>query len=87
MCTVLGLVITCDRRSPDSAKIKNKMLAASSKDALRRSLVGIQVEVQASDHSEVAHETGTYCPPTCTSGQPISKLVTLPAVVEKAKRK
>jgi len=43
--------------SPDSAKIKDKMLAASSKEALRRSLVGIQVEVQASDHSEVAFET------------------------------
>ena len=34
------------------------MLAASSRDALRRSLVGIAIEIQGTDYSEVAHETG-----------------------------
>ncbi|KIY73841.1 actin depolymerizing factor [Cylindrobasidium torrendii FP15055 ss-10] len=43
--------------SPDDAKIKDKMLFASSKDALRRSLVGIAVEIQGTDYSEVAHES------------------------------
>ncbi|KAG5634464.1 cofilin [Sphagnurus paluster] len=43
--------------SPDDAKIKQKMLFASSKDALRRSLVGIAVEIQGTDYSEVAFES------------------------------
>jgi len=43
--------------SPDDAKIKSKMLYASSKDALRRSLVGIAVEVQATDYDEIAYES------------------------------
>ncbi|BGP20204.1 hypothetical protein JCM10213_005941 [Rhodosporidiobolus nylandii] len=42
--------------SPDEAKIKEKMLYASSKDALRRSLVGIATEVQGTDFDEVAYE-------------------------------
>jgi len=42
--------------SPDTAKIKQKMLFASSKDALRRSLVGIASEIQATDPSEVDYE-------------------------------
>ncbi|KAF8349533.1 hypothetical protein F5887DRAFT_946645 [Amanita rubescens] len=46
--------------SPDVAKIKQKMLFASSRDALRKALVGIPVEVQASDPSEISYETGTY---------------------------
>jgi Cofilin/tropomyosin-type actin-binding protein len=45
-------------RSPDGAKIKDKMVFASSRDALRRSLVGIAVEIQGTDDSEVAYETG-----------------------------
>lgn len=43
--------------SPDDAKIKPKMIYASSKDALRKSLVGIAVEVQGTDFSEVSQET------------------------------
>ncbi|KAI0057127.1 hypothetical protein BV25DRAFT_1831493 [Artomyces pyxidatus] len=43
--------------APDDAKIKAKMLFASSKDALRRSLVGIAAEIQGTDYSEVAHES------------------------------
>jgi hypothetical protein len=45
-------------RSPDGAKIKDKMVFASSRDALRRSLVGIAIEIQGTDDSEVAYETG-----------------------------
>lgn len=47
-------------RSPDDSKIKQKMLYASSKDALRKSLVGISSEIQGTDMSEVAHETGEW---------------------------
>jgi hypothetical protein len=47
-------------RAPDIAKVKSKMLFASSKDALRRALVGIGAEIQATDPSEVAHEVGAY---------------------------
>jgi len=43
--------------SPDDAKIKNKMLFASSKDALRRALVGVAVEIQGTDYSEVSYES------------------------------
>jgi cofilin len=45
-------------RSPDGAKIKDKMVAASSREAIRRSLVGIAIEIQGTDNSEVAYETG-----------------------------
>jgi hypothetical protein len=34
------------------------MLFASSRDALRRSLVGIAVEIQGTDYSEVSWESG-----------------------------
>ncbi|KAI8374724.1 uncharacterized protein BYT42DRAFT_577411 [Radiomyces spectabilis] len=43
--------------TPDSARIKSKMLYASSKDAIRRSLVGIAVEAQATDMAEIAYES------------------------------
>ncbi|KAG2078625.1 hypothetical protein BDR04DRAFT_1087092 [Suillus decipiens] len=43
--------------SPDNAPIKAKMVHASSKDALRRSLDGISVEIQGTDLTEVAYET------------------------------
>ncbi|CAE6460420.1 unnamed protein product [Rhizoctonia solani] len=43
--------------SPDDAKIKSKMLYASSRDALRRSLDGIAAEIQGTDHDEVAWES------------------------------
>jgi cofilin len=50
--------LTTGSRSPDDAKIKQKMLFASSRDALRRSLVGIAVEIQGTDYSEVSWEYG-----------------------------
>ncbi|KAF8978252.1 cofilin [Entomortierella lignicola] len=43
--------------SPDSAKIKSKMLYSSSKDALRRALNGVAIEVQCTAPDEVAYET------------------------------
>jgi len=49
--------ITFIQWSPDDAKTKDKMVTASSRDALRRSLVGIAVEIQGTDFDEVAYET------------------------------
>jgi len=42
--------------SPDTAKIKSKMLYASSREVLRRSLQGIAKEIQGTDSSEVTYE-------------------------------
>ena len=39
-------------RAPDSSKIKAKMVYSTSKDALRRGLVGVQIDVQATDHED-----------------------------------
>ncbi|KAE8211213.1 hypothetical protein CF319_g4581 [Tilletia indica] len=39
--------------APDTAPVKAKMIAASSKDALRRALVGIGAEIQATEFSEI----------------------------------
>lgn len=64
-------------RSPDEAKIKNKMLYASSKDALRRALVGIAVEIQGTDFSEVAYESGTSASYTSDFSAPIYKSLSL----------
>jgi cofilin len=47
-------------RAPDTAKIKNKMVFASSKDVLRRALVGIAVEVQGTEYAEVAYDAGAH---------------------------
>ncbi|MDT0616123.1 actin-binding ADF family protein [Streptomyces lancefieldiae] len=43
--------------SPDEAKIKQKMSFAASKDALRRSLVGVAVEMQGTEYSEIDFES------------------------------
>ncbi|KIM41051.1 hypothetical protein M413DRAFT_445794 [Hebeloma cylindrosporum] len=43
--------------SPDDAKIKQKMVFASSRDALKRSLTGIAVEIQGTDFGEVSYES------------------------------
>jgi cofilin len=42
--------------SPDESKVKQKMLYASSKEALRKALVGIATEIQGTDLSEVSYE-------------------------------
>jgi cofilin len=41
-------------RSPDTSKIRSKMLYASSRDRFRRELDGVQVELQATDPSEMS---------------------------------
>ena len=48
-----------DIRAPDTAKIKEKMLYASSKEVLRKSFVGIAVEIQSTEYSEVTYESGS----------------------------
>lgn len=45
--------------SPDESKIKQKMVYASSKDAIRKALVGVATDIQGTDFSEVSYETGT----------------------------
>ncbi|XWS46066.1 hypothetical protein CRYUN_Cryun14cG0032500 [Craigia yunnanensis] len=40
--------------SPDTSRVRNKMLYASSKDKFKRQLDGIQVELQATDPSEMS---------------------------------
>ncbi|KNC81177.1 cofilin [Sphaeroforma arctica JP610] len=42
--------------APDTAKIKKKMLVASSKDAVRKKLVGINTEIQATDADETEYD-------------------------------
>ncbi|XP_074303556.1 actin-depolymerizing factor 2-like isoform X1 [Silene latifolia] len=39
--------------SPDTAKVRSKMIYASSKDRFKRELDGIQVELQATDPTEM----------------------------------
>ena len=42
--------------SPDTSRIRSKMLYASSKDRFRRELDGVQVELQATDPSEMSFD-------------------------------
>lgn len=46
-------------RSPDDAKIKDKMLFASSREALKHKLDGIAFEVQGTDLSEISYDIGS----------------------------
>lgn len=68
-------------RSPDSAKIKDKMVTASSREALRRSLQGIAIEIQGTDISEVAYETGGFVFLPSPSDRP-SLLISIPSLGE-----
>ena len=43
-------------RSPDTSKVRSKMVYASSKDRFKRELDGIQVELQATDPSEMSFD-------------------------------
>lgn len=43
--------------SPDSSPLRSKMIYASSKDALRRALNGVAVDVQGTDFSEVDYDS------------------------------
>ncbi|XP_031100451.1 actin-depolymerizing factor 2-like [Ipomoea triloba] len=42
--------------SPDTSKVRSKMIYASSKDRFKRELDGIQVELQATDPTEMSLE-------------------------------
>ncbi|XVE77113.1 hypothetical protein DITRI_Ditri13aG0036000 [Diplodiscus trichospermus] len=42
--------------SPDTSRVRSKMLYASSKDKFKRQLDGIQVELQATDPSEMSFD-------------------------------
>merc|ERR1712098_419979 len=42
--------------SPDSCGVRDKMLYASSKDALRKKLDGVHREIQANDRSELEYD-------------------------------
>jgi len=44
-------------RCPDTAKVRTKMIFASSKDELKKRLVGVACEIQGSDAGDVALET------------------------------
>lgn len=44
-------------RAPDTAKIKEKMLYASSKDAIKKKLDGLSAEIQGTDYDEVEYQT------------------------------
>jgi hypothetical protein len=46
---IVWIVLNC--RCDDNAKVKEKMIYASSKDELKKRLVGIATEVQANDKS------------------------------------
>lgn len=41
-------------RAPDTSRVRSKMVYASSKDRFKRELDGIQVELQATDPSEMS---------------------------------
>ncbi|KAL3517149.1 hypothetical protein ACH5RR_024051 [Cinchona calisaya] len=43
--------------SPDTSRVRTKMVYASSKDRFKRELDGIQVELQATDPSEMSLDT------------------------------
>ncbi|KAJ1327946.1 cofilin [Microdochium nivale] len=43
--------------SPDDANVMAKMVYASSKEALKRSLNGVAVELQANDQDDIEHDT------------------------------
>ena len=45
-------------RTPPSSRVKQKMVYASSRDALRKSLSGIHLDIQGTDKDEVSYETG-----------------------------
>ncbi|URD89253.1 actin-depolymerizing factor, partial [Musa troglodytarum] len=46
--------------SPDTSRVRSKMLYASSKDRFKRELDGIQVELQATDPTEMGLDIGGF---------------------------
>ena len=50
----MSVYVFCECRSPDIAKVRSKMVYASSKDRFKRELDGISFELQATDPSEMS---------------------------------
>lgn len=50
---IANYVVTVLQRSPDTARVRSKMIYASSKDRFKRELDGIQIELQATDPTEI----------------------------------
>ncbi|RVW49441.1 Actin-depolymerizing factor 7 [Vitis vinifera] len=48
-----GMAVHDDCKSPDTSRVRSKMIYASSKDRFKRELDGIQVELQATDPTEI----------------------------------
>ncbi len=42
--------------TPDTAKVRNKMMYAGSKESIKTALVGVQVHLQATDQSELERD-------------------------------
>jgi Cofilin/tropomyosin-type actin-binding protein len=59
VCNVPPSFLLLFHRAPDTAKIKNKMLITSTKADVRKKLVGIGLEIQATDFSEIDLEEVT----------------------------
>ncbi len=54
VCHLFTIVFNSKCRSPECATIKQKMIYSSSKDALKKSLIGIGKEMQACDRGDLA---------------------------------
>lgn len=54
LCWNKALTLKRECRAPDTSRVRSKMLYASSKDRFKRELDGIQVELQATDPSEMS---------------------------------
>ncbi|ORX42499.1 hypothetical protein BCR36DRAFT_407068 [Piromyces finnis] len=52
-CERILLLLWC----PSTAKIREKMLFASSKRSIKKALDGVQVEIQGTDYSEIDYDT------------------------------
>jgi hypothetical protein len=57
LCRCVSMLDERTRRTPEESRIKQKMIYASSRDALRRALVGVSTDIQATDMSEIAYDT------------------------------
>ena len=55
VCTLIVLLVyeLYVLRSPDASRVRSKMIYASSKDRFKRELDGIQIELQATDPTEM----------------------------------
>jgi hypothetical protein len=54
LCIVVSFFCDFWHRSPEAATIKQKMVYTSSKEYLRKALIGIGKEVQACDYGDLA---------------------------------